>query len=102
METVQKVLGPEDAVFLLEADQRLGFARASESLTLAVNLEPCLMCMGAAITVGVDRVWFRLESPNDGAVDLLNNRWAPVEQPFFRRPSEIIGGFHRDAVCRSY
>ncbi|GAB98281.1 hypothetical protein KILIM_121_00080 [Kineosphaera limosa NBRC 100340] len=38
---------------------------------------------------------YALESPNDGAVDLLD-RWAPpVEQPFFQRPSLIEGGVGR-------
>jgi tRNA(adenine34) deaminase len=65
-------------------------------LTLAVNLEPCLMCMGAAITLGVSRVWFALESPNDGARELVQ-LWAPPEElPFFRKPREVLGGIRRD------
>ncbi len=49
-----------DLLALQQADERLGFARPAGVLTLAVNLEPCLMCMGAAITLGVRRVWFAL------------------------------------------
>ncbi|PQZ93726.1 deaminase [Arthrobacter sp. MYb227] len=87
-----------DLMAMLEADRSIGFSRSSLPLTLVVNLEPCLMCMGAAITLGVDRVWFGLESPNDGAVELLEQWRPPVEQPFFRRPQEILGGIHRTAV----
>lgn len=67
----------------------------SGPLTLAVNLEPCLMCLGAAVTLGVERVLFALESPNDGAVDLLGRWQPPVEQSFFRRPGHIRGGILR-------
>lgn len=84
-----------DLIAMLEADTRLGFKRSKEPLTLAVNLEPCIMCLGAAITLGVERVWFALESPNDGGVELLQHWHPSVEQPYFCRPKEILGGFHR-------
>lgn len=87
-----------DLLAMVEADQQIGSTRASKPLTLVVNLEPCLMCMGTAITLGIERVWFGLESPNDGAVDLLNHWDPPVEQLFFRRPREIVGGIHRAAI----
>lgn len=84
-----------DLMAMLEADAQLGFKRSTEPLALAVNLEPCMMCLGAAITLGIERVWFALESPDDGAVGLLSHWHPPVEQPYFCRPKEIIGGFHR-------
>lgn len=84
-----------DLLALLQADEQLRFTRRTEPLTLAVSLEPCLMCLGAAITLGVERVLFALESPNDGAVDLLGRWQPPVEQPFFRRPDRIRGGILR-------
>ncbi|MDV6277745.1 deaminase [Rhodococcus erythropolis] len=65
-----------DLQAMLQADETLGFARTSGELTLAVNLEPCLMCMGAAITLGVTRAWFALESPNDGGAELVQS-WTP-------------------------
>lgn len=85
-----------DLMAMLEADAQLGFKRSAEPLTLAVNLEPCMMCLGAAIALGIERVWFALESPDDGAVELLSHWHPPVEQPYFCRPKEIIGGFHRE------
>jgi tRNA(adenine34) deaminase len=71
---------------------------AGVPLVLAVTLEPCLMCLGAAITLGVDHVFYALESPNDGAAGLLDLWNPPVEQPFFRRPTVIRGGVQRTAA----
>jgi len=97
--TQEKTLGRRvvhaDLLALLEADEALGFSRPVGSLTLAVNLEPCLMCMGAAITLGVRRVWYALESPNDGAAELLGRWEPPVELPFFAKPREVRGGLRR-------
>ena len=84
-----------DLLAMQQADEVLGFRRPPEPLVLAVSLEPCLMCLGAAITLGVQRVYYALESPNDGAVDLLALWSPPSEQPFFSRPGEIRAGFHR-------
>ncbi len=91
-----------DLIAMLQADTALGFKRSTEPLTLAVNLEPCMMCIGAAITLGIERVWFGLESPNDGATELLNHWHPPVEQPFFCRPKEIVGGFCRQQVKEQF
>jgi tRNA(adenine34) deaminase len=85
-----------DLLAMLAADTALGFTRPEGTLTLVVTLEPCLMCLGAAITLGVERVWYALESPNDGAHELLGHWSPPVEQPFFQRPAEIVGGIRRD------
>ena len=84
-----------DLLAMQQADLTLGFTRPAEPLTLAVNLEPCLMCVGAAITHGVQRVYYALESPNDGGVGLLS-AWNPsIEQPFFSKPTDIRAGLYR-------
>lgn len=46
------------------ADRKLGVGRPPEPITLAVDLEPCMMCLGAAIALGVSRVFYALQSPN--------------------------------------
>lgn len=84
-----------DLLAMQQADEQLGFSRPDEPLVLAVSLEPCLMCLGAAITLGVQRVYYALESPNDGGVELLSLWHPPVEQSFFRAPAVIRGGYHR-------
>ncbi len=95
--TLKRHIVHADLMAMLEADATLGFRRSAEPLTLAVNLEPCLMCFGAAMTMGVDRVLFGLESPGDGGTDLLDHWNPPAALPFFRRP-EITGGFFRAEV----
>jgi tRNA(adenine34) deaminase len=42
-----------DLMAILKADEVLGFRRSKEPLTLVVNLEPCLMCMGGTRVVWV-------------------------------------------------
>jgi tRNA(adenine34) deaminase len=52
--------------------------------------------MGAALTLGVRRIWYALESPDDGAHALLE-QWSPRSpQPFFAPPVEVLGGVRRD------
>ena len=43
---------------------------------------------------GLKRVYYALESPNDGGVDLMRKWNPPVEQPFFTKPTDIRSGFH--------
>lgn len=93
--TLRRRIVHADLLAMEQADELVGFSRPNEPLVLAVSLEPCLMCLGAAITLGVQRVYYALESPNDGGVDLLSRWEPPIEQPFFRRPTEIRGGLHR-------
>ncbi|MBB3090150.1 nucleoside deaminase [Nocardioides albus] len=84
------------------ADRRIGFARRDLPLTLAVNLEPCLMCLGAAVTLGIDHVYFGLWSPDDGGVEAFAH-WKPrTELPFFKPPSTIEGGFCETAIREQF
>ncbi|WP_373280998.1 hypothetical protein [Kineosphaera limosa] len=46
---------PADLHAIIRADEVLRFTRPTELVLLAVTLEPCLMCLGAAITLGVDQ-----------------------------------------------
>lgn len=43
--------------------------------TLVVTLEPCLLCVGAAMVFGVGHVHFALESPTDGGLRAAQS-WA--------------------------
>ena len=38
---------------------------------LFTNLEPCLMCMGAAMSFCIGEIYYSLESPEDGAIRLV-------------------------------
>lgn len=91
-----------DLLALQAADEILGFTRKSAPLTLAVNLEPCLMCLGAAITLGVEQVVYALGSPHDGGVETLSHWNPPVELPYFKKPHRIVGGIHQDRAREQF
>lgn len=50
---------------LLEANGKLW--TAAHPLVIYTNLEPCLMCVGAAMQVGVDEIVFGMRASPDGA-----------------------------------
>ncbi len=58
----------------LEAADRVISGRRHRA-TLYVNLEPCLMCLGAAFAAKVGAVEYGLESPSDGGVAAFE-RWS--------------------------
>lgn len=60
-----------DLLALEQADRVLGRRRRREA-TLYVTLEPCLMCLGAAMTAMIGTVVYALESPSDGGVALAS------------------------------
>jgi tRNA(adenine34) deaminase len=91
-----------DLLAMLQADEQLGFARSSEPLTLAVNLEPCLMCLGAALTLGVDRVWFGRESPGDGASCAREVVEATCRSRVLPQTAQHRRGFHRTSVQEQF
>jgi tRNA(adenine34) deaminase len=80
---------------LEQADMlRLTFEQRRQT-TLYTNLEPCLMCLGAAMSFFLGRLYYALESPSDGAVALVYN-WECTQEDFptYRLP-EIQGGLLR-------
>lgn len=74
-------------------DRRLGWSQLPGPLVLATTLEPCLMCLGVAMTMCVSDIYYALPSPGDGAADVASS-WQPREpdQPFSRLPT-VTGGF---------
>jgi tRNA(adenine34) deaminase len=81
---------------LAEADEyRLSVEERIQAV-LYTNLEPCLMCMGAAMSFFLGEIIYGLESPGDGAVDLVRS-WRRVDADFpgYRVP-KITGGVLRD------
>jgi tRNA(adenine34) deaminase len=84
-----------DLLAMLQADELLGWRTREQPLYLAVNLEPCLMCLGAAMTLGIDTVYFGIESPADGAASIAAD-WNPAghDLPCYRPPA-VTGGIRR-------
>jgi tRNA(adenine34) deaminase len=68
-----RLLVHADLLALQAADQIRPFPAPRRDVTLYVNLEPCLMCMGAAMSMFIGRVCYGLESPGDGAADIVRN-----------------------------
>ena len=96
----------------LDQADRLGLTYQERTRTcLYTNLEPCLMCMGAAMSAYVGRVVYSLAAPSDGAVDLVRAFEPQTDSfPSYRVP-EVLGGVLADearrlmeryvAICRS-
>ena len=64
-----------------------------EDATLAVTLEPCPMCAGAALSARVGRVVFGAYDPKAGAAATLYNL---LVDPRFNHNAEVVGGVRAD------
>ncbi len=97
--TSEKTLGRRlvhaDLLAMIEADQKLGWTRRAHPLQLAVSLEPCLMCLGAAMALGVTQIYYALESPADGGAAVADQRRGPGEPDWFATP-RMTGGIRRE------
>jgi tRNA(adenine34) deaminase len=88
-----------DLLAMEQADRALGWSKRRAPLQLAVNLEPCLMCVGAAMALLVDEICYGLESSGDGAGGLAAS-WQPdAPDMTFSHIPPVTGGIHRDQ-CR--
>ena len=83
---------------LMDADkQDLPFNVRGE-LELYTNLEPCMMCLGAAMSCFVGSVFYSLEAPMDGAVSFAQLKLADDscdEIPSYNLP-KITSGILRE------
>jgi tRNA(adenine34) deaminase len=73
-------LGHPDSVVLREVDPWIGFAARREA-TLYVTLEPCLMCMGTAMSFFLGRVVYALPARTDGAANVAQVWWPAAGHP---------------------
>src|SRR5690606_7414949 len=79
---------------LREAGRALGAWRLT-GRTVAVTLEPCTMCAGAAVLARVPRPVFGAFDDEAGAVGGL---WDVVRDPRLNHSVEVVGGL-REARC---
>lgn len=92
----KRFLGHAELV-ALEAADRMGLSfEARRRACLYTNLEPCLMCMGAAMSFFLGEIVYGLESPGDGAVELVRT-WVRREKdmPSYQVP-RIRAGLLRE------
>ena len=82
------LLAHPELVALQQANRR--------GVTLVTTLEPCLLCMAAAMFAFAERVVFALESPTDGGTR-IGAVWNPAAGSVapYRFP-EVEGGVRRD------
>jgi len=92
----QRLLVHAEQRALDEADRlHLSLDERREAM-LFTNLEPCLMCLGAAMSFFLGKLYYGLESPSDGAVVLVRD-WVRREEDFaeYRMP-DTVGGLLRE------
>jgi len=92
----RRLLVHADLLALEAADRLTPFPGNRRDVKLFVTCEPCLMCLGAAMSFFVGQVYYGHEAPGDGAVELVR-QWRRKETnlPNYRVP-EITGGVLRD------
>jgi tRNA(adenine34) deaminase len=80
---------------LIDADLKRFSFEERKRMQLFTNLEPCMMCLGAAMSAFIGEVYYALESPSDGAVNMAQS-WNPQSNDFaaYRLP-KITGGILR-------
>ena len=61
--------------------------RAERGLLLVTTLEPCIMCLGAALEAQVDTIIYALEAPENGGVQ----RCRPTDRPGSPMPRMVSG-----------
>ncbi|WDZ83148.1 nucleoside deaminase [Micromonospora cathayae] len=91
-----------DLLAMEQADRQLGWRDRGAALVLAVTLEPCLMCLGAAMSLGVSQVYYGLEAPDDGAAG-VPAVWRPTRSAMsFSRLPAVAGGFRRQECAEQF
>jgi tRNA(adenine34) deaminase len=96
----KRYLGHAELTALEAADrQGLSFSQRARS-RLYTNLEPCLMCMGAAMSFFLGEIVYSLESPGDGAVEFARS-WVRKEGdiPGYRVPKITKGIFRDESIA---
>ena len=96
--------GHAEMVAIREAAGKLGNWRLTGS-TLYVTLEPCTMCIGAAVLARIDRLVFGCFDPKSGAVgslydvtaeERLNHRIRVASGVMERECADLLRGFFRE------
>ena len=88
--------GHAEILALRMAGAALGQWRLS-GCTLAVTLEPCAMCAGAAVLARVGRIVFGAWDPKAGAAGSL---WDLPRDPRLNHRPEVVGGVQADECGR--
>jgi tRNA(adenine34) deaminase len=90
-------LAHAEMLALTSADELLGWRDRAGPVRLATTLEPCVMCLGAAMAMRVDELHYGLPAVADGALFLLRD-WQPNAAMDWYRPPVVRGPLRR-AEC---
>jgi tRNA(adenine34) deaminase len=77
----KRMLVHAELLALETADKIIAGFGKRRSVQLYTTLEPCLMCFGAAMSFFLGEIYYALESPGDGAVELVQN-WQKADGDF--------------------
>jgi tRNA(adenine34) deaminase len=95
-----RLLVHADLLALEAADRLQPFPGRRRDARLYVTLEPCLMCLGAAMSFRLGEVYYALESAGDGAVALARS-WRRKEDDFpaYRLPRIEAGILRTESLA---
>jgi len=92
----RRMLAHAELLALITADMKAPRIRERIRMTLYTNLEPCVMCLGAAMSFCVGRIVYGVGAPADGAVTRLAHvSFGNATYADYRMPT-IVGGVMRD------
>jgi tRNA(adenine34) deaminase len=97
--TQDRLLVHADLLALEAADRLRPFPGKRGDAVLYVTGEPCLMCLGAAMSFFIGEIVYGHEMPSDGAVSLVQ-RWQRPEEDFpnYRLPKITGGVLRQDGI----
>lgn len=82
---------------LLKADKMHYLPSERKKMQLFTTLEPCMMCLGAAMSFYIGEIYYALEAPIDGAVFFAMQFWRENKKEM---PSYCLPVIH-DGMLRS-
>ncbi|UCC16422.1 MAG: nucleoside deaminase [Dehalococcoidales bacterium] len=74
-ESKLELLPHAEIAALFEADKLHHLPPERKKMQLFTTLEPCMMCLGAAMSFYIGEIYYALEAPIDGAVDFAVRFW---------------------------
>ncbi len=94
-----RLLVHADLLALEAADKIKPFPGKRRDAKLFVTGEPCLMCLGAAMSFFLGEIYYGHECPSDGAVALVQ-QWQRKEEDFpnYRVPTLVGGVLRAEAI----
>ena len=85
------------ACIIFHGDTIVAQSHTSESeekmqMELFTNLEPCMMCFGAAISSFIGRIYYSLAAPSDGAAKWAAETWSKYHTESVFHPPVVMSG----------